>query len=249
MKKPLALYLVAGGYLLAAVLNLVDGFVRFGELFPHHYLFMVFYPAVAYGVFRVRKWGWYLIVGHILFLLVGNAATLVLAAGELDQWPILFLELNLLLVFFLWYFLRTSIRSPFHNPALRWWERQHPRYGARFETTIRTKAGETVVGKGVNLSLGGCYVEIEESAQLEKDELVDFELRYEKHEPLRAQGRVSWISDGSGANVRGAGIALLRLDRLQRERMRTILADVEARWKQATADSGPANSAPQTAVA
>ena len=120
LKKPLSLYLVAAGYLGMMFLQIYQMYEwgRFVSMpYLHDIVFLILYPVAAYGIFKVRKWGWYLVVGHLLFLLMGNVVLLV-QYRYYD--PVLLPTLIALAVFFLWFFLRKSVRSPFHNPALRW---------------------------------------------------------------------------------------------------------------------------------
>lgn len=230
MKKPIGLYVVATGYLLAALATFIEGFWVTESFYPHHYLFMLLYPAVAYGVFKVRRWGWYLIVGHIGALLVSNVM-LSIWLGDLR--PRLLLELNLLFVFFLWYFLRRSVRSPFHNPALRWWERQHPRYGAVFAAKVRRGEGEgglELDGEGINLSMGGCFVELLRADELNHGDEVRIELQYEDFEPFRCSAKVTWLTEPDSENPRGAGIQFAKIDRVNRALLKGIIAVVKSRW-------------------
>ena len=54
-RKPLTLDLVAAGYLGMMVLNIVQIYSQDRSIYPHDILFIVFYPVVAYGIFKVRR--------------------------------------------------------------------------------------------------------------------------------------------------------------------------------------------------
>ncbi len=230
LRKPISLYLLAAGYLGAMLLHILHIYLRQRHIYPHDVVLLVLYPIAAYGIYRVRRWGWYLVVSHILFLLISNS---VLAIQLRTLNDILMIQLNLLLLFFLWFFLRHSVRSPFHNPALRWWERQHKRYGASFKVMLRKAAGGVINTQGINLSSGGCFVELGEGQELSVKDRLDIELSYEDFEPYRAKGRVTWVSSGGEVNPRGAGIAFTRADRPNRMLLSAILRLVEARWMKA----------------
>lgn len=230
MKKPIGLYVVATGYLVAALLTFIEGFWVTRELYPHHFLFMLLYPVVAYGVFRVKRWGWYLIISHIGFLLVSNV---MLAIWLGDLRPRLLIELNLLLVFFLWYFLRSSVRSPFHNPALRWWERQFPRFGAVFEATLNHSAKDALMeihGEGINISMGGCFVKLHGADALVLHDELDLELKYEDFEPFRTRCKAMWLAEPDSNNPRGAGMQFIGTDRVNRSLLKGIIALAKSRW-------------------
>ena len=199
-------------------------------------MFLVLYPVAAYGIFKVRKWGWYLVVGHSLFLLIGNIV-LAVQYGYYDD--ILTIQLVVLLAFFLWFFLRKSVRSPFHNPALRWWERQHTRFGATFKVTLRNARGETMHVDGVNLSVGGCFVKLDDSQDMARHEPVDVELKYDDFDPVRVKGHVTWVTPRSELNPKGAGIVFTNADRQNRALLKAILRTVQTRWVE-SAHSAPA---------
>lgn len=227
LKKPLTLTLVAAGYLGAMVLHVAQIYLQGRSVYPHDVLLILFYPVAAYGIFKVRAWGWGLVIGHLIFLL-GSNVILAIQENYFDNW--LFIQTNLLLLFFLWYFLRKSVRSPFHNPALRWWERQHPRFGATFRVVVRTAAGEAAEAEGVNLSMGGCFVRLAHDQDVALKEPVELELHYDDFDAFRTKGRVSWVSGGSEMNPKGVGIAFSRPDRANRLILRAIIKVVEARW-------------------
>ncbi len=231
LRKPLTLDLVAAGYLGMMVFNIVQIYSQGRSIYPHDILFLVFYPVVAYGIFKVRRWAWSLVIGHIIFLLVSN---IILAAKDGYFDDLLFVQFNLLLVFFLWYFLRSSVRSPFHNPALRWWERQHTRYGATFQVTLRKESGETIKGDGVNLSKGGCFIKLADDQDIAINDRVEVELRYEDFEPFCTKGRATWVTGSSELNPKGAGVAFSRADRANRLLLKSIMELVESRWLKST---------------
>ena len=230
LKKPLSLYLVAAGYLGMMFLQIYQMYKwgRFVSMpYLHDIVFLILYPVAAYGIFKVRKWGWYLVVGHLLFLLMGNAVLLV-QYRYYD--PVLLPMLIALALFFLWFFLRKSVRSPFHNPALRWWERQHTRYGATFKVTLRNARGESMLTDGVNLSAGGCFVKLDDNQNMTRHEPVEVELKYDDFDPFRVTGHVTWVTQRSELNPKGAGIAFAHADRQNRALLRAILRTVQARW-------------------
>ncbi len=226
LRKPLTLDLAAAGYLGMMVLSIVQIYSQDRSIYPHDILFMVFYPVVAYGIFKVRRWAWSLMVGHIIFLLVGN---LILAVIDDYFDDVLFIQFNLLLVFFLWYFLRSSVRSPFHNSALRWWERQHARYGATFQVTLRNESGDTIKVDGVNLSKGGCFVRLANDQDIAQKQRFEVELRYKDFAPFHTRGRAMWVSGSSELNPKGAGIVFSRADRANRLVLKEIMKEVESR--------------------
>ncbi len=235
-RKPLTLDLVAAGYLGMMVLSVVQIYSQGRSIYPHDILFMIFYPVVAYGIFKMKRWAWSLIIGHIIFLVVGNII-LAMKDGYFDN--LLFVQFNLLLLFFLWFFLRTNVRSPFHNPALRWWERQHARFGATFQVTLRNESGNTIKVDGINVSKGGCFVKLANDQDIAHNERFEVELRYEDFEPFRTRGRAMWVAGASELNPKGAGIIFSRPDRANRLVLKEIMKEIESRWLK-SAEGAPA---------
>ncbi len=227
LRKPLALYLVAGGYLWAMAVNIFAFYSHTRSLYPYDILFVILYPVAAYGIYKVRPWGWYLVVAHLVFLFIGNIL-LALKFGRLDQQMLI--QLNVLLIFFLWFFLRSSVRSPFHNPALRWWERQHNRYGATFQVVLHNESGDAITADGVDLSMGGCFIKLAEDQNVALNDPVELELRYEDLEPFCTKGRIAWVTAASALNPKGAGVAFSRTDRANRLLLKGILRLAESRW-------------------
>jgi len=220
-RKPILVYLVAIGYFLAPLINVWQGWIYARPLDWHDILLMSLYPIVGYGLIRFRSWGWYLLIVHAVFLFVNNAIV-GLVFGGVDR-PML-LQLNLLILILLWYFLRRSVSSPFHDPALRWWERQSPRHGATFAASFKhTDHGEGS-GTGFNLSDGGCFVCLEEGHGLSENDLVDLELHAMELEPFSTQARVAWLSDGSDGSPRGAGMEFRHTNSANRRRLLEMLS-------------------------
>ena len=220
LRKPLTLYLAGFGYLASAVFYGVEGFRLEESFYPHHLAFMALYPVCAYGIIRVRRWGWFLVIGHIGGLLLTNA---ILAIFFSEFTLRLFVEMNLLFIFFLWFFLRRSVRSPFHNPALRWWERQYPRFGLEFDATLRDGAGSEFHGAGINISLGGCFVKLEGADALNKGDVLDIELAHAGDAPFTSRCRVMWLAEPGGDNPRGAGVEFIRPTRTAKKLLRGII--------------------------
>ena len=227
LRKPLALYLVAGGYLWAMAVNIFAFYSQIRSFYPYDILFVILFPVAAYGIYKVRPWGWYLVVSHLVFLFIANIL-LALKFGRLDQQMLI--QLNLLLIFFLWFFLRSSVRSPFHNPALRWWERQHNRYGTTFQVVLHSESGDAITADGVDLSMGGCFIKLAEDQNVALNDPVELELRYEDFEPLCTKGRIAWVTAASELNPKGAGVAFSRTDRANRLLLKSILRLAKSRW-------------------
>jgi hypothetical protein len=116
-------------------------------------LIMALSLAVAVGVYRVRPWGFYLFVGHALFVSVNN----VIIFSRSSHYPLWLVAVSDVSLFgVLGYFIFSNIRQPFFNPRARWWEQQ-PRALARLDAVLRVGAAE-IRGETLDFSEGGCFV-------------------------------------------------------------------------------------------
>jgi len=90
-KRPLVIKLIALGYLLAPVSFIVQYFIFSKSsifqastwmtlLTPYKLSLIILPPIVAFGIFKMRQWGWYLSLVHMFFIL-GNNTLSFLAMG------------------------------------------------------------------------------------------------------------------------------------------------------------------------
>ncbi len=216
-KRPFIIYIVSAAYLAAAILNALELFQHFELFYPHHYLLLALYPLVGFGVFRVRRWGWYLLIIHLMSILITD---IFLFSHFKYPDPRLTGECALLVAFLL-FLLRSEVR----------WERFHRRVDARFTAVIRRddeRAAITNVA-GLNLSRGGCSVTLRGAQYLETDERFDLELEFEKHETFHALGRVTRVSSAAEDGSQTAGIDFRRVDKANRRLLREILRALATR--------------------
>lgn len=72
------------------------------------------------------------------------------------------------------YFLIPAVREVYFNARLRWWE-SHPRYEVDASATLRVD-GKEIQGKIRNISVGGIFLEANQSLEVPKDVEVKFDV-------------------------------------------------------------------------
>jgi len=164
-KRPLSIVIIATIYLLEPFGNLIQAaYVNklplYGEdsilshLIWSDWIILCLFPLVAFGIYSVRKWGWYLFVGFSVLLISYNLYVYFhLNPNYRFETVLLFILIitGLSAVFF-----RKHVYSPYFNPRLRWWE-VASRYKIPLDAKILTDDA-TVDCRMVDISSTGCFV-------------------------------------------------------------------------------------------
>ena len=214
-RHPPAVFVVGAAYLLAAVATAFEINRHYETFYAHQYLFMLLYPVIAYGVLRVQRWAWILLVTHLVFLLIANGV-LLFAFGELTH--VVGFEF-LLLGAFLFYLTRSNVR----------WVRLSQRYSAPFAATLRRGEGEPITAKGVNISVSGCLVELSSDQSVDLNEQLEVEVTHGTSEAPHITGLVVRVDRPTGDHPRTAAIEFTRRDRTGRRQLRAIIRGMKSR--------------------
>jgi hypothetical protein len=182
-KRPLSIVIIAVIYFFEPAGNLiqaayVNGLPLFGNnsiishLIWSDWIILSVFPVVAVGVYRVRKWGWYLFLGFSVVLISYNLYVyLYINPNYKLQTVILFILIvtGISAVFF-----RKHVYAPYFNPRLRWWE-VASRYRVKLPTTIVNDAG-SMDCQLLDISSTGCFIEFDGNLNLGDDVwlLIDF---------------------------------------------------------------------------
>lgn len=193
-------------------------------LSPFYYLLSIFAVAVGYGLWEVRRWGWYaFVITNVL--IAYESAVLVNEYGETHHKLLSFLaSLGFLLV--ISYRVGREIRVPYFFPKIRWWE-SNPRYRLSVPAKI-SRMGTEMEGQILDLSLGGCFLKVR--SDLPQDEYVTLDFKVFGYE-IRCQGIVVWRTQSTVTHPKGVGIKFTQLTRQQRR----VLAQVNRRLKKIAA--------------
>ena len=110
--------------------------------------------TAAYGVWRVRLWGYYAFLGFLMAII--GLDIYHLYEDPSKTWQAYIFDLIVVLAGF-WVFQRRNIHEPYFTPQLRWWER-----ASRYKTDILSKIYTTVgtfEGHVLDLSESGCFID------------------------------------------------------------------------------------------
>jgi hypothetical protein len=221
-KRPLSISLCAMLYLLAPLLMPLQAL-----LFPHaphatlaeeigrpstnSLLVMISCWIVAWGVYRMRPWGWYLLILHSLAIMLNN----VHVYRHVPAYPsslMLLSEAALLAVAVL--FLTRPIRAPYFNPRLRWRDGA-TRVRVNFPTAIFA-ANHAREGETLDISEAGAFVACDNRAiELGGRHSLMVSL---PGMTLSCEAEVMWKADPTGVGLRFVGVP-----RAQRRRVRALV--------------------------
>ncbi len=185
-------------------------------LSPTYYLLGFLAALGGYGLWEMRRWGWYVFATTNLFVLYSNAV-LVSQYGQSNH-KLLAFSVSVVVVVGLVMRVGREIRVPYFLPNIRWWE-SNPRYRLSVPVAIEPQDPPHLEGEIVDLSMGGCFVKLRE--QLTLDETITLEFTAFGH-TVRCTGVVVWCTDSTVTHPKGVGVKFNPLPRMQRRILRAI---------------------------
>ncbi len=108
-KSPLAHFITIGKYIMTGDMLVISTIVLWIATFP-----------LAYGLYKVRSWGWYYFLIHSVLIIFNSMIVRTTGGFTLSITPYFFV--NLLALIPIGFFIRKEIRTPYLNPRVRWWE-------------------------------------------------------------------------------------------------------------------------------
>lgn len=165
-KRPLSIVLIALFYFIQPIGNVVQAaFVNnlplLGEggilarLLWTDWIILGLFPIVGIGIYKVKRWGWYLFICFSALLILYNLAVYFFLNPNYNLETVLFFIMIITAISAL--FLRKHVYAPYFNPRLRWWETAR-RYRVQLKTTIMTSDGVSPC-KTMDISDSGAFVE------------------------------------------------------------------------------------------
>ncbi|MFH1223156.1 MAG: PilZ domain-containing protein [Pseudomonadota bacterium] len=206
-----------------------SGFIKvFNFVNWHVALLMLLTPVVGYGIWTVRRWGYYLLILHSVFVIFNNV---VLYAGHqtlVPLWGVILFNISLVGVILM--FVRKEVCAPYFNPSLRWWE-QAVRYYADMKIVIKELNTEKVVfeAKTFDISETGAFIVTDRDVDIRDN--FSLEVSLFKNSILYVDAEVVWTNTrgkNSGHPV-GFGCRFIRPDSLFRKRIRFHMNDINAK--------------------
>jgi len=228
-KRPLSITIITLIYLFEPVRNvlqasLVNDMPVFGpsgilsHLLWSDWVILSLFPVVALGVYRVRKWGWYLFVLFSCVLIAYNVFAYKMNPNYGLETVLLFISTITVMSAF---FLRKHVYAPYFRPRLRWWEHA-ARYRVHLESRILTDSGSEPCTTW-DISESGCFLSTERP--LEEGSLVMVKIRC-KGVGLDCLGKVVRKA-GEGESVRGYGILFQGIPKETRRTLRLLILSLE----------------------
>ena len=191
-------------------------------LSPRYYFLSLLGVASGYGLWEMKRWGWYIFLTTTI--LVGyNNAVLVSDFGTTHHKILAFLLSTFVLLGLILRVAR-EVRVPYFLPKIRWWE-SNPRYKLSVPTIIRREDGSTVEGEVMDLSSGGCFVKVRNELSTDERILVSFTIFGQE---IETTGTIVWKTQGAVTHPKGIGIKFGLMSRLQKR----ILKAVNGRLKE-----------------
>lgn len=228
-KKPLSIKLIALCFFLAPVGNLFQ--IAYFNHWPltgprgvanhlNHYEWIIlgFFPVVAWGVFRVAKWGYWLCVSFLAFLILNNTYTLLFNEKAYSPYVVILFQLVTLGV--VGFFLNHHIAAPYFNPKMRWWETR-TRYRVNLRAQLRM--GQTLIECQVlDISAGGCFVSCQ--SDLSTHDVLWMNVSLNEQHGLTTMAEVVWVKNNEPL---GYGLAFKSLQRDEKKALSRILLELK----------------------
>ena len=224
-KRPLSIVIIAVIYFFEPAGNLiqaayVNGLPLLGDnsiishLIWSDWVILSVFPVVAVGVYRVRKWGWYLFLGFSGSLIFYNLYVyFYLNPNYKLQTVILFI---LIVTGTSAVFLRKHVYAPYFNPRLRWWEIAS-RYRVTLPTKIFTDDG-AVDCQLVDISSTGCFIDF--AGNLNEGDEVWLLIQPVNNE-INCLGKV--VRKSKQPNLPGYGIYFHAMSRETRQKLKHLI--------------------------
>lgn len=187
-------------------------------LAPSYYVLSLLGILSGYGLWEMRRWGWYVFLATNL-LIAYSSAVLVTDFGTTQHKFIAYL-VCLAVVGGIVYRIGREVKVPYFLPRIRWWE-SNPRYKLVAPVQLKREDEELLEGEILDLSNSGCFIKLKQ--ELKQGEVVT--LRFTLYqESVECQGTVVWRAASTVTHPRGIGVKFAPLPRYQRRKLRAMNA-------------------------
>lgn len=218
------IYVIGLGYLLSPLWSFIKFKLMYNipfftkavllSTYGKHYILMSILTMLAgYGVWKVHKWGFYLVILHSIVTIINNSYLYINHYTNEKLAMVLVFNLGLLAIVFL--FLRKEIYSPYFNPRLRWWE-QAKRFLANFKIELREFDKEDLLleGKTFDISTTGIFIAIDNLDIVDINKHYSVRLAIDKNIFVVLKAIPMWKNSGSSKAVpKGIGFKFIDTDK------------------------------------
>ena len=198
--------------------SLLDGSTWQTLLTPYKLSFIIIPPIIAYGIFKIHSWGWFLSLVHMFYIL-GNNTLAFLVGSRTPPWAILIFSIVTLGV--LLTFVRKEIRAPYFNPRVRWWESK-PRYAISLKVEMENQRTQ-ISGETFNISEGGMFMVSD--ADVKINEEFGIQMIRNGSNPVQSHGKIVWVNPAGQSLPQGFGFQFTRIEKSAISEIRQYIKD------------------------
>ena len=226
-KRPLSIVIISIFYFLEPIGNLIqaayiNNIPLFGDqsivsrLLWSDWIILALFPVVGFGIYMVKKWGWYLFLAFSGLLIFYNIYVYkYLNPNYSLEVVLLFIVITTVISAF---FLRKNVYTPYFNPRLRWWETA-TRYKAPLNTRISTDSGIEPC-RALDISETGCFIDYEGTVTLGSSVMLVFDCEGIQ---ISCIGKIVNKRSDANAKYQGYGIMFLAMSPEMKKKLRQLL--------------------------
>lgn len=183
-------------------------------LSPFYYLISFIAVVSGYGLWEMRRWGWYVFLLANVMTGYGNAV--LLTDYGTTHHKVLAFAFSIIVLLVLVYRVSREVRVPYFLPRIRWWE-SNPRYRLIVPCRLERSGGEVLEAEILDLSITGCFVKMR--SDVDQDEHLDLKFTM-FGEPLECRGVVVWRTQSAVTHPRGIGVKFTAVPKAQRRALK-----------------------------
>ena len=169
-------------------------------LSPMYYFVALWVIAAGYGLWEMRRWGWYIFLVAEVAIIYENAY-LVSNHSE-SHHKIVAFALSVVFVGFIFIRAKREIRVPYFFPRIPWWE-SNPRYKIALPVKLSRGDGALMEGEILDLSMGGCFIKLRTDFEMNEVIAVKFSVF---GRAVECEGNVVWRTQTSVTHPKGVGV-------------------------------------------
>jgi hypothetical protein len=185
-------------------------------LSPSYYLLSAMAIVAGYGLWEMRRWGWYVFLISNIFVAYTNAVV-VSEYGETHHKVIAFI-LSILFLVLLIFRVSKEVRVPYFLPRIRWWE-SNPRYRLSVPVQVTRKDQPPFQAEILDLSMGGCFIKLRNDVAMDEVVSVQFNVF---GAPIQVIGTVVWRTQSTVTHPKGVGLKFGSIPRIQRRTLKAV---------------------------
>lgn len=199
----------------------------------HMLLLAIISIIVGYGVYAVKKWGFYLLITFSVITLISNFTLLYIQKTAFSNWSILLFNLVILGVMVI--FARKEIYAPYFNPELRWWEQTRRYYYRNMHVDIVDTATSKIIDKITvfDLSENGAYLVYDKDINIGDIYRLNIHISENENKIYSVNGEAMWINrdNASITHPHGFGCRFIRPDRQFKKGIKSEIKKIKSMIK------------------